>query len=246
VTSLLEALPADDADCTCFVGAGGKKTTMYALADRLERAVVTATVRIPPFDDRVGTLAVGDDPASAVADAGPGDWPVGVVAGRDDGRDRYLGYDTAAVDALVDAVDAPVVVKADGARSRWLTAPNDREPQLPARADLVVPVASARVVGEPLAAERVHRPELVGRVAGCAVGETLTADHVATLLSSTEGGLKAVPEGATVRPLVNMVDGPSEERAARDVAEHVASDPRVDAVVLARMLDDDPVVDVVR
>jgi probable selenium-dependent hydroxylase accessory protein YqeC len=245
VTSLLDALPADAADCTCFVGAGGKKTTMYALADRIERAVVTATVRIPPFADRMGTLAVGDDPANAVTDADPRDWPVGVVAGRDDDRDRYLGYDTATVDALVDAVDVPVVVKADGARSRWLTAPNDREPQLPARADLVVPVASARVVGEPLDEERVHRPELVGSVAGCEVGATLTAEHVATLLSSTDGGLKAVPDGATVRPLVNMVDGPAEERAARAVAERVAALPRVDAVVLARMLDDDPIVDVV-
>ena len=35
MTALLDALPADAADCTCFVGAGGKKTTMYALADRI-------------------------------------------------------------------------------------------------------------------------------------------------------------------------------------------------------------------
>ena len=31
------------------VGAGGKKSTLYALAAGLDRSALTATVRIPPF-----------------------------------------------------------------------------------------------------------------------------------------------------------------------------------------------------
>jgi hypothetical protein len=60
--TLPEALAAESG-LTCVVGAGGKKTTLYTLADRLDRAVVTATVRIPIFD-----AEVADDPVVAVVE----------------------------------------------------------------------------------------------------------------------------------------------------------------------------------
>jgi hypothetical protein len=86
---LPEALAARDG-MTCFVGAGGKKTTTATLAARPPRAVVTATVRIPIFDDWVDSVAVTDDPVGAVERAG--DWPLGVVPERER-ADRYRGYD---------------------------------------------------------------------------------------------------------------------------------------------------------
>jgi ABC-type hemin transport system ATPase subunit len=43
----------DPGDVTAVVGAGGKKSTLYALAGELTRPVLTATVRIPPFEDRI-------------------------------------------------------------------------------------------------------------------------------------------------------------------------------------------------
>src|SRR6056297_2618997 len=177
----------------CLVGAGGKKSTLYRLAETLDRAVVTATVRIPRFDDEVARLVVTDDPASALADDDA--WPLGLAPERertDSGFERYRGYDTAAVDRLADAADDAVVdavlVKADGARSRLLKAPDEREPQLPASADTVVPVASARVVGKPLTEEHVHRPDRVAALTGLERGERIGADDVATVLSSGDGG----------------------------------------------------------
>ena len=67
-------------DCTCVVGAGGKKTTLYALAARLDRAVLTATVRIPIFDEQVARVAVTDDPAGAIDRTD--ERPLGVVPER--------------------------------------------------------------------------------------------------------------------------------------------------------------------
>ena len=110
---IVDALGARDGT-TCLVGAGGKKTTMATLASRLEAAVVTATVRIPIFDDWVAEVVVTEDPVAAVDDAT--EWPVGVVPERER-DDRYLGYDRTVVDRLADC-GHPVVVKADGARMR--------------------------------------------------------------------------------------------------------------------------------
>ena len=238
---LVEALGAG-AGLTCVVGAGGKKTTLYALAARIPRAVVTATVRIPIFDNRVADVAVTDDPVAAVE--GANEWPVGVVPERE--GDRYLGYDPETVDAIAasGAADA-VLAKADGARTRWLKAPNDDEPRIPASTDTVVPIASVRVVGEPLSEERVHRPERVAAVTGLDLGDRIQAEDVATVLASEDGGHKGVPDGATVVPLVNMVDDDALEATAREVADGVLDRTDVPRVVLARMIDEDPLIDVV-
>ncbi|QCS43432.1 selenium cofactor biosynthesis protein YqeC [Natrinema versiforme] len=237
---VVEALEARR-DMTCFVGAGGKKTTMATLASVLERAVVTATVRIPIFDDWVERVAVTDDPVAAVE--GTADWPLGVVPERER-EDRYLGYDRATVDALAD-LDVPVLAKADGARMRRFKAPNEREPQLPSSAKTVVPIASAHVVGEPLTEERVHRVDRVAALTGLEPGDEIRPADVATVLASDRGGRKDVPDGATVIPLLNMVDDEALAATARRVAAEIHERADVPRVVLAEMRADRPLVDIV-
>ncbi|WP_276299310.1 selenium cofactor biosynthesis protein YqeC [Halorussus lipolyticus] len=246
LASVLDA----ESGLTCVVGAGGKKTTLYALADLLDgpvgsgRPVVTATVRIPIFDAEVADVVVTDDPETALAAADR--FPVGLVPERER-DDRYRGYDPETVGGLAGVHDGALLVKADGARSRWLKAPNEREPQIPEAADTVVPVASARVVGEPLTEERVHRPDRVADIAGCDPGERIGPDDVAAVLASDRGGLKNVPESATAIPVVNMVDSPELETVGREIAGEVlaCAPDSVPRVVLARMVADDPVVAVV-
>lgn len=241
---IVEALRAEDA-AVAVVGAGGKKTTMYALAERLDRAVITAAVRIPIFDPRAATVAVTEDPVDRLASAGSDEFPLGLVP-ECEREDRYLGYDAAVVDDLIAAHAGPVLIKADGARMREFKAPKETEPQIPRRTDVVVPVASAGVVGEPLTEERVHRPERVVAVAEAAgveaaIGEPITPDIVGTVLASHEGGLKDVPAGATAIPLVNKVDDAAREADARAVAaafhEHHDGDVPVPHVVLGRLID---------
>jgi probable selenium-dependent hydroxylase accessory protein YqeC len=268
--SLSEALAAETG-LVCVVGAGGKKTTLYALADRLDgtvgtdgrtvgtdersrtaeadrrnRPVVTATVRIPIFDSEVAEVVVTEDPVAALQEAEADSWPLGLVPERER-EDRYRGYDPQVVAELADAHSGPVLVKADGARTRWLKAPNEREPRIPDAADTVLPVASARVVGKPLSEEHVHRPEHVAAVAGCEMGDEIRPEDVAAVLASDEGGLKDVPEDATLVPVVNMVDTPELEETAREIAEGVLAraSGSVSRVVLTRMVADDPVVAIV-
>jgi len=237
---ITEALAARQG-LTCVVGAGGKKTTMATLAARLDRAAVTATVRIPIFDDWVAEVVVTDDPVGAVEAAEA--WPLGVVP-EQEREDRYRGYDPETVDALAD-LSTPVLVKADGARMRRFKAPNHREPRLPSRADTVVPIASAHVVGQPLDDDRVHRVDRVSELTGLAPGDAIRPRDVATVLTSEQGGRKGVPDGATVVPLVNMVDDATLEERAREVAAAIHELADVPRVVLAEMRADEPLVAVV-
>lgn len=236
---LVDALAADG--LVAVVGAGGKKTTLYTLADRIERAVVTSTTRIPAFPEHVADLVETDDPVAALqaTPEDPAAWPLGLAPGWADDV-RYEGYDAEVVGDLAAAaaergVDA-TLVKADGARSRWLKAPADHEPVVPATTDTVLPIASARVVGESLDEEHVHRPERVAAVTGREVGAELTADDVATILASPDGGLRNVPDDATVVALVNMADDDALRATAEEIAAGVLARPdRVDRVVTARM-----------
>jgi probable selenium-dependent hydroxylase accessory protein YqeC len=241
--SLPDALGVGGDSVLAVVGAGGKKTALYRLAADLSDAIVTATVRIPIFDDHVERVAVTDDPASAAAAVT--DRPLGLVPERER-ADRYRGYDPSVVDELAAAASAPLLVKADGARNRLFKAPGEGEPQIPDAATVVAPVAAARVVGEPLSTEAVHRPERVAELTDCAPGETVEADHVAAVLADAAGGLRGVPDGASVVPVVNMADTPELESVARAVATGVLDRaPSVSRVLLTRLNAETAVVDVV-
>ncbi|WP_066418486.1 selenium cofactor biosynthesis protein YqeC [Halorubrum aethiopicum] len=240
--NVVDALDAAEGT-TCLVGAGGKKTTLYALAARLDRAVLTATVRIPIFDRQVAAVRTAEDPVAELdalreayrerVEEAP--FPLGLVPERER-DDRYRGYDPGTVDRLSAAHDGPVLVKADGARTRLFKAPNDREPQVPAGADTVVPVASAHAVGEPLSETVVHRPERVADlVDGVEIGDEITPELVGRVVAHEEGGLKGVPADATAIPLVNMVDDEADEAVARGIAAAIRERADVPRVVLARM-----------
>lgn len=238
---IITALRAGEGIC-CLVGAGGKKTTMYALANRLDRAVVTATVRIPPFDAHVAAVEVTQDPAAAIGAATQ--WPLGVVPARD-GPDRYRGYDPSTVDELVDAPCDAILVKADGARMRRFKAPGSKEPRLPRASATVIPVVSAHVVGEPLDDRLVHRVGRVAAIAGISPGERITASSVARVIASDRGGRKDVPPGASVVPLVNMVDDAGLREVGVEIARAIHRHTDVSHVVLAAMRQPDPLVAVI-
>nr|MBA3494622.1 putative selenium-dependent hydroxylase accessory protein YqeC [Gammaproteobacteria bacterium] len=137
------------------------------------------------------------------------------------------------------------LVKADGARSRLIKAPASDEPQLPEHASMVVPIVSARAIGERLSDSIAHRADRISAVTGVEPGETITPEHVARLLTDEQGALKGIGKAAVV-PLINMVDGPEQEALARQVAKWaLALTRRFDRVVLASMLRDAPIVAVI-
>lgn len=241
--ALDEALTLGRTDCFATVGAGGKKSLLYALARATSPVVVTSTVHIPEFDDEVDALYVTDDPVTAVSETT--DDVVGLVKERAP-PDRYVGYPPDVVDDIGAANPGRTLVKADGARMRRFKAPNDDEPVVPSTTDVLAPVASIQVVGEPLTDALVHRPDRVAALVDGGVGDTITTDYLATVLTHPEGGLKDAPDDATVVPVLNMVDHDDHATVARDVADSILErSDRIERVVLTCLIDEVPVVDVV-
>ncbi|HSA82475.1 MAG TPA: selenium cofactor biosynthesis protein YqeC [Geminicoccaceae bacterium] len=237
----------------CAVGAGGKKSTLYRLAEAhllagTARIGLTCTVTMspPPRTLPGGRLVASPEALAAevpalaprhrlLAYAQPSSKPgrIGGVGGEQIAR------------LHADGGFAVTLVKADGARMRWLKAPREDEPVLPAGVASLLPVVSAKALGQPLDQASAHRVERVAAVTGAAIGEPLRPAHLARLLASAEGSLQRVGAAVAV-PIINMVDDEERLAGACEVARQaLAATDRFDRVVLTSMIAADPVVDVI-
>jgi probable selenium-dependent hydroxylase accessory protein YqeC len=236
----------------CVVGAGGKKTTLHRLVEAhlaagTSRIGLTCTVAMAPPPAWLGppVIARGAELGRALDQIGR-DRRL-VVYAEPSAKPGRLGGVPAEVLAGLHAEGgfAVTLIKADGARMRWIKAPAAGEPVLPPCTATVLPLVSAKVFGQPLTEAVAHRLDRVAAVTGTRPGEPVTPEHVARLLTSEQGALQGVG-GATVVPIINMVDDKAKHAAARAAAQlAVASCRRLARIVLARMTAPDPVIEVV-
>ncbi|MEP7355848.1 MAG: nucleotidyltransferase family protein, partial [Anaerolineales bacterium] len=77
--------------------------------------------------------------------------------------------------------------------------------------------------------------------AGVPLGAALTPELVARVLAHAQGGLKHVPARARVIPLINKVEDPATLEAARECAQSLLANPRIQAVILGAVRQEPPV-----
>ena len=185
------------------VGGGGKTTVLFALAEEWRAAggdgltVLTTTTKMTiPREGR--SLSVVADPdetnrVDALNQIRGKRLATAVVGSGRGSRGRVLSIDP---DWPRDAVDANLAtlvgVEADGSKGRNFKAPASHEPVLPTDVDVVAAVIGAGVLGRPLDERWVHRPEIVARVSGASLGEEITPQLAASVMTSPEGGRKGV------------------------------------------------------
>ncbi len=238
--ALLEALEAHRG-IVCIVGAGGKKTTLYALAAAHPGPVgVTATVYMTKFSRRLGgheIVSAVPDLAQEIARAA-GQYRVIAWARPSEKSGRVAGITPEEVPITHRAGGFEVtLVKADGARMRAIKAPDHDEPLLAAGTDRVIPVVSATAIGQRLDERIAHRPERVAAVTGLQPGEPITAETIGHLLASEQGALKDIGDAAVV-PVINAVDDMEHRMQAEQSARiALAETDRFDRVVLTSHKD---------
>lgn len=205
----------------CAVGAGGKKSVLRAIAaEHPGRVAITGTV---PFLPPPETLLA--DRFSAEVDllgeqlAAPGAHRIVVYGRPAEKKGRWGGVPPGLItDWHARFGFDTTLVKADGARMRWIKAPAEDEPVLPPHCDTLIPVMSARALGEPLSERIAHRLPLLERIAGCRAGEIFGVEHAARLLASERGLLKSAGN-SLVRPVINMVDNEEQQELAMQTAK---------------------------
>ncbi|MFP4334713.1 MAG: selenium cofactor biosynthesis protein YqeC [Wenzhouxiangella sp.] len=233
MSELLSELQLDG--IVAAIGAGGKKSVLNELAagapGRVAWTGTVFTARPPRWtgvEVHVGEetelldRAAGLDRPGRHAFLLPSDKP-----------GRYGGMSPEGVDQLhqVGRFDL-TLVKADGARMRGLKCPRPGEPVLPDTTGTVLLILSARVIGQPLTEEFVHRPERVAAVTGRPIGQALTPADLAAVFTRP-GGISEGTAGRTVIPIINQVDDDVLRAHASETARQVlAASQRFDRVIL--------------
>lgn len=235
------------------IGAGGKKSVLNELAagapGRVAWTSTVFTARPPRWtgvEVHVGQESDLLDLAGRLQGTGrhafllPSEKP-----GRLGGLSAY-GVDRLHAEGGFDLT----LVKADGARMRGLKCPKLGEPVLPARTRTVLMVLSARVIGKPLDAEFIHRPERVASVVNMRIGDKLKPAHLAAVFTRP-GGISERTDGLDIMPVINQVDNEQTQELATEAARlALAQSTRFNRVVLTCLKRSDAcrkvVVDVIR
>jgi probable selenium-dependent hydroxylase accessory protein YqeC len=233
----------------CAVGAGGKKSVLYALAaEHPGRVAITGTVPfVPPPESLTAERITGDAEAIAGRLAALSRQRTVVFGRPPEKKGRWGGLPPELIQAWHGRFGFDVtLVKADGARMRWIKAPARDEPLLPPGCSTLIPVLSARALGEPLSERIAHRVALIEQVTGCQAGEIFQPEHAARLLSSPRGLLQGAGN-SEIRPVINMVDTMQTLALAREAAELALEfSTQFDQVVLTHLKDRPAVVAIVR
>lgn len=259
--ALCDALRIRPRDIVCFVGAGGKTTAMMKLASELVgrdyRVLVTTTTKIlepePAPDERL-ILVPSLEEALQEVPARFEEAPAVILGQRRLGQAEKdvaaLGKDYPIavrpyklegippewVKPLAQHSGADVVlVEADGAGHRMLKAPNVHEPVIPPSATLVVPMADVEVLGRPLTDEYVHRPALLADLAGVPLGQAVSPEVLAIAVAHPQGGLKGVPAGARVVPLLTTHSSNPRFLALDHAVRLILLSPHIQHVVVAHL-----------
>jgi len=231
-----------------LVGAGGKKTTIYRLAEaHAGRVGITTTTHIEYFPKALkATNYIAEE--SKLLDAIRNDKSSKAIAFAKPSErfGRRAGISLESIQKFKDTGNFDLLlIKADGARGRFIKAPAEHEPAVASATNTVISIISAKVIGLSLSDEIAHRVEHISKLTGIKEGDKIKPIHIARMLASNEGALKNT-WAAKVVPLINMVDDSNLQKLAREVAsEALQLTDRFDAVVLAAMKKENPIIEVV-
>ncbi len=184
-----------------FVGAGGKTSAIFALAEAarargLSTIVATTTaMRDPRLENgrRIDVFLDGPPPgrlppstlAFVLSDAGrTGELEAGKVKGPS----------PQSLKAFIGASDL-LLIEADGSKRLPIKAPEAHEPVVPEYSQIVVACIGLDAYGRPAEASRVHRLDRFLAVAGLAEGAIIDAAAIGRLVRHPEGSFKGCLPG---------------------------------------------------
>jgi molybdenum cofactor cytidylyltransferase len=224
--NLREALGIREREVVSITGGGGKTTILYRLAREAAaaggKAIVAGTTRFTPPESGYVPRIVLHEQASELLDgirrALETDDVVLVGTGWGN-QGRIMPVEPGLLREMRDMEGVSIVVaEADGSAGRPFKAPAEHEPVVAPSTSLLLTVTGIDVLGKPLTAEFVHRPEVVASLTGAELGSAVNEDLVARVLLDEQGGRKGLPPSARWVPVINKVDTPERLACARRIA----------------------------
>lgn len=218
-----------------IVGAGGKTTTLYALANELKKeypvVITTTTAMMAPQVEEVSFIEFSKE---IVRRPSIGEMCAWYDRPDPDVVGKVRGVLPQAIDELMqDARGLVVLNEADGAARKPLKAPADHEPVVPDSTDIVLVVIGLDALFKPAGCTLVHREALYYERTNSAQGDMVTPSSIVLLMHHPKGLLKNIPHKAEVYVVLNKL---SSFDGVMHLSEFARALPkRVLAVVVSEM-----------
>ena len=180
---LHEVMRLDEPCRVAVVGAGGKTSTLWRLADGLSgKVVITTTTHLGLDQINKADQQIFIEPEDDLTNV---DWMhssriVSITGPAVDGH-RLSGLTPEQIDRLFQISkdhNFSILIEADGARMLPLKAPGEHEPVIPGWVDAVIVLAGMSALGKPLDDKSVFRVKEFSTLSGIPEGEPITAEGI--------------------------------------------------------------------
>jgi len=252
---LTNALGIQAEEVISLVGAGGKTTLMFRLAKELvlsgKKVVTTTTTKIfEPTVEETNFLFIDPDEGKIkdfVRHHLDQYHHITVAQGRIGSR-KLKGISPNLVKELwsLHCMDT-IMVEADGAAGRTIKAPREGEPVFPSNTTLVVAILGVDGMGRELNEENVFQPERISKMTGISIGERMTDEGMAILMTHPEGIFKGAPSSSRVVPFLNKVDIPNGVEKGKNISRKIFEKKhrQIERIVLGQLKKEPPVAEVI-
>lgn len=201
-----------------FCGAGGKTTSLYALADALikiqQNVLITTTTKMFPSEnsDKIKivireTISENDLSPKVVTQ-----WFCRI---DDEGKGRAPQINE--IEKANKYANIWKLIEIDGAKRLPLKAPRLGEPVLCEGLDLVYGVLGASAFGKPISGQLIHRLDEFLAVTSAKPGDQISPEVLARLIASPMGLFRDIPSSVERRVLIGQA-GPEQEAFIRSLA----------------------------
>jgi probable selenium-dependent hydroxylase accessory protein YqeC len=252
---LTEALEIQAREVISLVGAGGKTTFMYRLAKELlligKKVVTTTTTKIlEPAAGETDSLFIDSDEQKikGFVQAHINQYHRITIARERVESGKLRGISPDLVHELWDfgGMDT-IIIEADGAAGRPVKAPREWEPMIPSNTTLVVAILGVDGMAAALNEENVFQPEQISKITGIPIGEKITDEAMAVLMTHPEGIFRGAPSLSRVVAFLNKVDVSEGIAKAQSIAQKILGKrhPQVERIVLGQLKNEPPVVEVI-
>lgn len=244
--NLAHTLELKEGEMIAAYGAGGKSTLLYRLAQELacsqKRVLLTTTTKIfkpgtipsvicSALDEALDKLEQYFKKGNTVA--------LGSSLLPDN---KIKGVETSWLEEIArNGIASYILIEADGAAGKPIKGFASYEPVLPIDAGLLLPVLGIDALGLKLNSKNVHRPELLGRLAGILPGEQLNINHFNVCLKYMIKLGIDIASRARIIPVINKMDLVENICLITEITRGLAGYPDVNRLVFSALQEKFPV-----
>lgn len=217
---LSDYLELDEKDIISIVGAGGKTTLMFILAEELRnnyKVLVTTTTKIyAPSNEKYDFICTDKEKFYEyieMKDNGIYVLGLGVNA-----ENKVLGLTEESLDKLTPYFDY-VLIESDGSKKKQLKGWNEFEPVVFSKTTKTIGIVDIKAIEMEINEEKVHRSNIFCNITGAHQGEKVKVKHLFNLITHPKGLFKGA-QGERIL-YINKVESQEDLTLAQSLLHHI-------------------------